>query len=191
LETLDQIINGCIVNNANCQRLFYDLYRGFASKIVFRYIYHYERASDVVTDGFIKSFTHFNKFIKGEGELEKQVMGWLKRIMINTSIDELRRSNMLPEIGGISEQVWDYSDKTYDADQLILYKDLVSIVKELPPDYRTVFNLYVLDGYNHSQIADMMHISVSTSRSSLTRAKALLQNRIKNMEEGKYAGYES
>ena len=92
---------------------------------------------------------------------------------------------MLPEIGGIPEQVWDYSDKTYDADQLLLYKDLVSIVKELPPNYGTIFNLYVLDGYNHSQIADMLHISVSTSRSGLTRAKAILQDMIKNMEEGK------
>lgn len=191
METLEQIINGCIANDANCQRLFYNLYRGFASKVVFRYIYHYERAGDVVTDGFIKTFNHFNHFKKGEAGLEKQVMGWLKRIMINAAIDELRRSNMLPEIGGIPEEVWDYSDKTYDADQLTLYKDLVSMVKELPPNYRTVFNLYVLDGYNHSQIADIMHISVSTSRSSLTRAKALLQNRIKNMEEGRYAGNES
>jgi len=139
-----------------------------------------------VTDGFIKVINHFNQFKTEEGaDLEKATMGWLKRIMINAAIDELRRSNMLPEIGGIPEQVWDYSDKTYDADQLVLYKDLVSIVKELPRNYRTVFNLYVLDGYNHSQIADMLHISVSTSRSSLSRAKSILQDMIKNMEEGK------
>ena len=191
LETLDKIINGCIAKDARYQRLFYNLYRGFASKIVFRYIYRFEKTGDVVTDGFIKAFSHFNQFKKGEGTLEKLVMGWLKRIMINTAIDELRRSQMIPEIGGIPDQVWDYSDKTHDADQLLLYKDLVSLVKELPPNYRTVFNLYVLDGYSHSQIADMLHISVSTSRSSLSRAKAFLQERIKNMEEGKYAGYES
>jgi len=191
LETLNEIINGCIAKEAKYQRLFYNLYRGFASKIVFRYIYRFEKTSDVVTDGFIKAFNHFDQFIKGEGDLEKLVMGWLKRIMINAAIDELRRADMMPEIGGIPEQVWDYSDKTYDADQLLLYKDLVSLVKELPPNYRTVFNLYVLDGYNHSQIADILHLSVSTSRSSLSRAKAFLQNMIKNMEEGKYAGYES
>jgi RNA polymerase sigma-70 factor (ECF subfamily) len=186
LESLNQVITGCIAKEAKYQRLFYDLYRGFASKIVFRYIYRYEKASDVVTDGFIKAFNHFDSFKKDEkANLEKLIMGWLKRIMINTAIDELRRSNMLPEIGGIPEQVWDYSDKTYDADQLLLYKDLMSLVKDLPPNYRTIFNLYVLDGYNHSQIADMLHISVGTSRSGLSRAKAILQDMIKNMEEGK------
>jgi len=191
LEPLNEIINGCIAGEAKCQRLFYNLYRGFASKIVFRYIYRFEKTSDVVTDGFIKAFNHFDQFKKGEGDLERLVMGWLKRIMINVAIDELRRADMIPEIGGIPEHVWDYSDTTYDADQLVLYKDLVTLVKELPPNYRTVFNLYVMDGYSHSQIADILHISVSTSRSSLSRAKSFLQTMIKNMEEGKYAGYES
>lgn len=186
METLDQIIDGCIAREAKYQRLFYNLYRGYASKIVFRYIYRFEKASDVVTDGFIKAFSHFDSFRKEQDAgLEKLVMGWLKRIMINAAIDELRREHMMPEIGGIPEEVWEYSTKAHDADQLLLYKDLVSCIKELPPNYRTVFNLYVLDGYNHSQIADMLGISVSTSRSSLTRAKAILQDMIKNMEEGK------
>lgn len=186
MESIGQIIKGCIDKKAKYQKLFYDHYRGFASKIVFRYIYRYEKAVDVVTDGFIKAFNHFDHFqYKGGEDSEKMVMGWLKKIMINCAIDELRKTNMLPEIGGIPEQVWDYSDKNYDADQLLLYKDLVSLIKELPPNYGIVFNLNVLDGYNHSQIADMLHISVSTSRSSLTRARAHLQKLIKNMEDGK------
>lgn len=186
MENIGQIINGCIGKEAKFQRLFYDRYRGFASRVVFRYIYRYEKAVDVVTDGFIKAFNYFDHFQKQDGEdLEKLVMGWLKRIMVNCAIDELRKSNMLPEIGGIPEHVWEISDKNNDADQLVLYKDLVSLIKELPPNYRVVFNLYVLDGCNHSQIADILRISVSTSRSSLTRAKTLLQNLIKNMEEGK------
>jgi RNA polymerase sigma-70 factor (ECF subfamily) len=186
LERIGHIINGCINKEPKCQRLFYDYYRGFASKVVFRYIYRYEKAIDVVTDGFIKAFNHFDHFQKqDEKDLEKLVMGWLKRIMINCAIDELRRGNMLPEIGGIPEHVWEISDKNNEADQLVLYKDLVSLIKELPPNYRIVFNLYVLDGYTHSQIADMLRIAVGTSRSNLTRAKELLQRLIKNKEEGK------
>ena len=186
MESIGQIINGCIGKEAKFQRFFYDRYRGFASKVVFRYIYGYEKAADVVTDGFIKAFNYFDHFQKNDAaDLEKLVMGWLKRIMINCAIDELRKGNMLREIGGIPEHVWEISDKNNDADQLILYKDLVSLVKELPPKYRIVFNLYVLDGFNHSQIADLLRISVSTSRSSLSRAKELLQNLIKNMEENK------
>ena len=174
---------------AKCQRLLYDRFRGFAMKIVFRYIYRYEKAVDVVTDGFVKAFVHFEQFrVNKEVDLELLFMGWLKRIMINCAIDELRRDNMLPEIGGIPEEVWEISQKQDDADQMILYKDLVSMIKNLPPQYRVVFNLNVLDGYSHSEIAELMKISVSTSRANLSRARALLQNFIKTMEEGKYAG---
>ena len=168
------------------QRLLYDRYRGFACKIVFRYIYRYDKALDIVTDGFVKAFKHFESFkMQPVDDSEKQLMGWLKRIMINCAIDELRHNKMLPEIGGIPEDVWDITDKNDDADQLILYKDLIVLVKQLPPAYGAVFNLYVLDGYTHSQIAELLSIPVSTSRSSLSRAKTLLQNLIKNMEEGK------
>ena len=189
MENINQIVNGCINKEPKYQRLLYDHYRGFASKVVFRYIYRYEKAIDVVTDGFVKAFNHFDHFKKLKEEkdesIEKLLMGWLKKIMINCSIDELRRSNMLPEIGRIPENIWEMTDKNYDADQLLLYKDLIILIKELPPNYRTVFNLYVLDGYTHSEIADMLKITVSTSRSSLTRAKVLLKNLIKNMEEEK------
>jgi RNA polymerase sigma-70 factor (ECF subfamily) len=186
LENINHIVNGCINKEPKYQRLLYDRYRGFASKVVFRYIYRYEKAIDVVTDGFVKAFNHFDQFKKCEEEdVEKLLMGWLKRIMINCSLDELRRNNMLSEIGGIPEDVWDITDKSNDADQLLLYKDLIILIKELPPNYRLIFNLYVLDGYAHSQIADMLKISISTSRSSLSRAKAFLQNLIKKMEEEK------
>jgi RNA polymerase sigma factor (sigma-70 family) len=185
LESLHHIIRGCMAKEPVCQRLFYNRYRGFALKIVFRYIYRYEKANDVVTDGFVKAFIHFGQFRQTIDDEEKALMAWLKRIMINCSIDELRKTNMLPEIGEIRQDIWDVSERNDDADQLLLYKDLVSIVKELPSNYRVVFNLYVLDGYSHSQIAELMHTSVSTSRSSLTRAKTLLQKLITNMEEGK------
>lgn len=117
--------------------------------------------------------------------MEQLLMGWLKRIMINCAIDELRKSYMIPEIGGIPDDVWEITDRNDNADQLLLYKELVSLIKLMPPTYRIVFNLYVIDGYSHIQIADMMQIPVSTSRSNLSRAKAFLQTLIKKMEEGK------
>jgi RNA polymerase sigma factor (sigma-70 family) len=171
------------------QRMVYERFRGFALKTVFRYIYRYEKAVDVVNDGFIKAFTHFDKFKPGgEAHNEKILMGWLKRIMINTAIDELRRNKMMPEIGGIPEDVWDLTDKNQDADQLLLYKDIIILIKELPPAYRTVFNLYVIDGFNHYEIADLLKISVGTSKSGLSRARVMLQKSIKKSEEENYAG---
>ena len=164
--------------------MVYRQFLGFAYKIVFRYIYRYEKAIDVVNDGFVKAFCHFEQFHPREEDgLEKQLMGWLKRIMINCAIDELRKASMMPEIGRISEEVWDIPDNSYNADRLLLYRDLILLIKELPPNYRIVFNLYVVDGYTHAEIADMLDISIGTSKSSLSRARAILQNAIRNLEE--------
>ncbi len=116
---------------------------------------------------------------------EKILMGWLKKIMINASIDELRKGNMLPEIGGIPDEIWEIPDTSRDADQLVLYKDLIVLIKELPPPYRVVFNLYVIDGYMHSEISDLLKISIGTSKSKLARARSLLQNSLKKMENAK------
>jgi RNA polymerase sigma-70 factor (ECF subfamily) len=186
LENIARIIKGCVNKEPKYQRLVYDRYRHFASRIVFRYIYRYEKAMDIVTDGFVKAFLHFERFTYStEADAEKQLMGWLKKIMINCAIDELRRANLLPEIGEISEEVWNLSAKNEEADQLLLYKDLISVIRELPPTYRLIVNLYILDGYNHSQIADLMKISVSTSRANLTRARSYLKDAVKKMEDEK------
>jgi len=186
LENITYIIKGCIQRDHKYQRIIYNQYRGYALKIVFRYIYRYDKAVDVVNDGFVKLFRSIEKFDLGDDtDHERKFMGWFKRILVNTAIDELRRGSMLPEIGGIPEHVWDIKDNSQDADQLLLYKDLIILIKELPPACRVVFNLYVIDGYTHSEIADMIKIPIGTSKSSLSRARLLLQNSIKKMEEAK------
>jgi RNA polymerase sigma-70 factor (ECF subfamily) len=139
---------------------------------------------DVVNDGFIKFFSkidHFKKFTAEDAE--KMLMGYLKRIMINAAIDELRRCKMAPEIGGIPDYVWDIPDHSENAEQMILYKELIVLIKELTPQYRAVFNLYVIDGYNHLEIADLLNIPVGTSKSCLSRARTLLQNNINKTED--------
>ncbi len=186
MENIKHIIKGCVANDHKYQKMIYERYRGYALKIVFRYIYRYEKAIDVTNDGFVKLFAGFSKFKTDKDEdIEKMLMGWMKRIMINASIDELRRSNMLPEIGGIPEYVWDMPDKSHEADQLLLYKDLIILIKELPPSFRAVFNLYVIDGYTHSEIADLLKIAIGTSKANLSKARLLLQKSIKKMEEAK------
>ena len=141
---------------------------------------------DVVTDGFVKLFRHFDQFnYANDPDAEKQLMGWIRRIMINCAIDELRKTDMIPEIGQIDEEVWDIDSKSDEADQAVLYKDLIKVIKDLPTQYRAIFNLYVLDGYSHSEIADVMKISVSTSRSGLARGRAILKESILKMEESK------
>lgn len=184
LESLTQILTGCLRREHKYQKTLYEKYYGFALKTVFRYIYRYDIARDVTNDGFIKFFTKIEQFKVGnEVDLEKMLMGYLKRIMINMAIDELRRGKMAPEIGGIPDTVWDIPDRAENAEQIILYKELILLIKELAPQYRAVFNLYIIDGYNHMEIADMLKIPVGTSKSCLSRARILLQNNIKKTED--------
>ncbi len=181
MKDLQSIIKGCINKEPKEQEKLYHRYYGFALKTVFRYIYRYEKAVDVVNDGYVKLFNAFNKFQCIDIEnIEKVLMGWIKRIMVNTAIDELRRNNMMPEIGGIPEYVWEEADQSAPADQKILYKELITLVKKLPPSYRTVFNLYVIDGYSHQEIAETLNISVGTSKSNLHKAKMHLKKIIED-----------
>jgi RNA polymerase sigma-70 factor (ECF subfamily) len=92
---------------------------------------------------------------------------------------------MIPEIGGIDNTLWEISDRNDNADSLLLYKDLVILIKQLPPLYRAVFNLYVIDAYTHVQIAETLNMPIGTSKSCLSRAKALLQDQLNKMESGK------
>lgn len=148
---------------------------------MFRYIYHYDKAVDVVNDGFVKVFRNFEKFqFRDIENLEMVLMGWMRMIMINTAIDQLRKHNFLPEIGDISESTWAQEDKSQSSDQVLLYKELVKQIKKLPPSYRTVFNLYVIDGLTHQEIANLLGISVGTSKSNLSKARVILQNIVKN-----------
>lgn len=189
MENIDRIIQGCIAKEYICQKMVYRNYRGFAMKLVFRYIYRHEQVVDVVNDGFVKLFNGFQNFKIAESEEgnRKKLMGYIKRIMINTVIDELRKGNMSPEIGGIPEYVWGFTLKGQDADQQILYKALISMIKELPPTYRIVFNMYEIDGFNHLEIAEILQIPVGTSKSNLSRAKSILQTKIRKSEEINYA----
>jgi RNA polymerase sigma factor (sigma-70 family) len=183
LENITHIIQGCIRKEYKYQKILYELYLGFALKIAFRYMYRYEKAIDVVHDGFVKLFNHFPNFHLGtEADNEKMLFAWLKKIIINASIDELRKGQMLPEIGGIPEYVWQISDNNNDADQHLLYKELFVLILELPSSFRTVFNLYVIDGYSHAEISKMLNIPVGTSKSNLSRARVILQKNIKKRE---------
>ena len=108
-------------------------------------------------------------------------MGWLKTIMIHTAIDRLRKDNFLPEIGMTNEEIW-IEDKSQSADQALLYKELINEIKKLPPGYRVVFNMYVIDGFTHQEIANQLKIAVGTSKSNLSKAKTLLRSYIKKNE---------
>ena len=180
MTNIRDIITGCAVNNHKYQKILYERYYGYALKTVFRYIFKYEKAVDVANDGFVKLFRHFNQFKADDIEnMERMLMGWIRRIMINNAIDELRKNNMMPEAGSASDAAWEETNGADNADQLLLYKDLMEQVRKLPPMYRAVFNMHAIDGLNHNEIAEALGIAVGTSKSNLWKARNLLQAYLK------------
>ncbi len=180
------IIEGCKRKDTRCQKILYERFYGYALKIAYRYVYRYEVAVDVTNDGFVKLFRHIERFKYDDKDFpERLLMSWLKRIVINTSIDELRKNNMTLEIGGIPDYVWEETDHSRNADQTLLYKELISHVKKLPPMYRIVFNMFVIEGWSHFEIAYALGISIGTSKSNLSRARGILKEIIKQKEEVK------
>lgn len=185
LKFLDEIIIGCIENNQRDQKLLYERYYGYCLKIVFRYIFRYDKAVDVVNDGFVKVFGKLHTFhYEQSSKVEMILMGWMRTIMVNTAIDRLRKDNFMPEIGITNEGIW-IEDKSQTSDQQVLYKDLIQEVKKLPPTYRIVFNMYVIDGYTHQEIANQLKIAVGTSKSNLSKARTLLQSYLKKADLAK------
>lgn len=165
-----------MANDRKSQKMLYEHYYGFAFKVVYRYIYRYDKVADVVNDGYVKVFRNFSGFVLTENVApEACLMAWMKRIMVNTAIDELRKTQLLPEIGNLAEPADNTVDKQTSADNAILYKELIEEIKKLPPVYRAVLNMYVIDGFTHAEIAAQLGITVGTSKSNLFKARAYLQ----------------
>jgi RNA polymerase sigma factor (sigma-70 family) len=179
LKNLLTIVEGCINNDSKCQKALYEHYYGYALKIVFRYIFRYDKATDVTNDGFVKVFRNINRFeCKNAEETEMVLMGWMRRIMVNTAIDELRKNHMTPEIGYVPDHVWEPADPAQHSDQNLLYKELIEQVRKLPPSYRAVFNMHIIDGFPHQEIADKLGITVGTCKSHLSKAREHLKKTI-------------
>ncbi|MET0300106.1 MAG: RNA polymerase sigma factor [Flavitalea sp.] len=186
MENLKEIIVNCIRNSNRDQRILYEQFYGYCLKTVFRYVYHYDKAVDVVNDGFIKIFRNLHKFeFKPDVNTQMLLMGWMRMIMVNTAIDHLRQNQFAPEIGEIPDYVWESQDKSQSSDQHLLYKELIKEIKKLPPGYRAVFNMYVIDGFTHKEISEQLGISIGTSKSNLSKARMLLQNILKKSDQAR------
>lgn len=174
MNNLNFIIECCKDSDAKQQKVLYERYYGYAFSIAFTYICQYDEAHFIVNDSFIKLFRNIHRFVYvNTNETEPQLKAWLKRIVVNTAIDELRRRDKP------FESFQDTSAEACYADHPLLYKELVLQVKTLPKAYRAVFNMHTIDGFKHSEIAQRLGISVGTSKSNLSKAKIYLRKLIK------------
>lgn len=188
LESLHTLLKCCLKDDRKSQQLLYENYYKFALKIAFRYIDEYNDALTITNDAFIKVFKNLKQFeLTTDAQiLEPRFFGWLKKIVINTSLDFLKKENRQIAFENIDNpQIWELSEKSELADSKLLYKELIGFLKELPPSYNRVFNLYVIDGYGHAEIAELLHISIGTSKSNLFKAKEILQKKVAEFFETK------
>jgi len=171
LEDFKPIISECIDGSRKAQSM---LYHQFAPKmfgVCLRYAKDATEAEDNLQDGFIKVFANLKNF-RHDGSLE----GWIRRIMINVSLEKLRKQHLLYPVEDVA--VYDTVNFSDDVLAKIAADDLMKLIQQLPPRYRMVFNLYVMEGYSHQEIAKEMSITQGTSKSNLARAREILKKKI-------------
>ena len=170
--TESDLLQGCLSGNRRMQE---ELYRRFSPRmyaVCLRYAGKAEEAEDILQEGFIKVFRKMDSY-RGDGSFE----GWMRRIFVNTAIEHFRRKRYL--MPGTEREENTIEGKYTSVLDDLGAKDILALVQELSPGYRTVFNMYVVEGYTHREIADMLGISEGTSKSQLSRAKVILQDMVR------------
>lgn len=172
------LVQECVLGNRHYQEVFYKKYSQKMYNLCLAYTSSHDDAKDVMQDGFVKAFTSL-KHYQGNGSLE----GWVRKIIVNTAIDFYRKKSK--EIKNIN--IDDVHDLTYDVSVLdaLHAKHLVDLIQKLPEGANLIFNLYVVEGYSHEEIAKKLDISIGTSKSQLSRAKSLLINYIEKFSAEK------
>jgi RNA polymerase sigma-70 factor (ECF subfamily) len=171
VDPIKDIIKGCLKGNRKCQEELYKMFSDRMFGLCLQYANSYDDACDILQDGFIKVFRKMDQY-SGKGSFE----GWMRRVMINTALERYRSQLHLYPLTE-NEAVGD--EAVYeDVFEKLSVEDLVKMVQDLPPRYRMVFNMYAIEGYSHKEIAEMMGITVGTSKSNLSRARDILQKKV-------------
>ena len=171
-----ELIKGCIKQDAKCQRLLFDQYAGKMMTVCLRYAHDSMEAEDMLQEAFIRVFNYIEQF-KFEGSFE----GWIRRVVVNTALKHLQKKRLnFTEINDNSQQGPKMESYAYSN---LGEEELMKLINRLPSGYKTIFNLNVIEGYSHEEIAKMLQIQPSTSRSQLVKARKMLQNQILNLQK--------
>ncbi len=165
------LIQGCIAGEKRMQEELYNRFSPKMFAVCIRYAGNADDAQDILQDGFVKIFKNLSRF-RSEGSFE----GWIRRIFVNTAIEHLRRKKFLKPIAEKEENTIPY--KEVSVLDSLGEKDIMNLISQLSPGYRTVFNMYVVEGYTHKEVGDILGISEGTSKSQLARARMILQSMV-------------
>lgn len=175
---MDQLLQGCIKNDRKSQKALYQAFYGYGLSISLRYSEEREEAVELLNEAFMKVFKNLNKF-----DLSKPFKPWFRQITINTCINHLKKKKI-----DFSSSLEELQDQSASEEILssISYQEILSMIRQLSPAYRTVFNLYVIEGYKHEEISRILDVSVGTSKSNLSKAKKSMQRILNTHFESNY-----
>jgi len=169
MENDYELVDACLEGNPSAQRSLYDRFSSKMYGVCLRYAKNEEEALDILQDGFVKVFQKLDKF-KKEGSLE----GWIRRVIVNTALDQIRKNKKEQGNVAIDKVEFMVSSNEYIIENLMA-EDLLNILQQLPAGYRTVFNLFAIEGYSHKEIAEELGVTENTSKSQYSRAKSYMQ----------------
>lgn len=167
------IVDGCTQHEPTAQKRLYERFCGKMMAVCCRYVKSREEAEDILQEAFLKVFQNIHKY-GFQGSLE----GWIRRIMVNTAIDYIRKNKALVMETQLNENQHDAVNDDADALANLEVDYLMQIIQELPDGYRLVFNMFAIEGYSHNEIAEQLNITASTSRSQYARAKGFIKKRL-------------
>ncbi|MVM29526.1 sigma-70 family RNA polymerase sigma factor [Spirosoma sp. HMF4905] len=181
IPALTDILAGCLRNHRRSQELLYRQFYGYAMSVCLRYAPTRDEALEVLNDGFLKVFTRLDQY-----DPAQPFKGWLRRILINSAIDHYRQEvrHQHEDVDKVAQVA---VSEAADAFSQLSYEELLGFVQRLSPAYRLVFNLYVMDGFTHEEIAGQLGISVGASKSNLARARENLRQLLKHINYDEYA----
>jgi len=162
----EHIFKGCLKREVKAQKAFYQHFSSSMYAVCLRYSNTKEDAKDILQDGFVKVFCKLEQFT-GKGSLE----GWMKRIFINTALEHYRVNKVYQQQSDV-EAAYSVSESAV-AIEKITQKEILFVLNQMAPGYRTVVNMYAIEGYSHAEIAEILGISEGTSKSQLSRARAI------------------
>jgi RNA polymerase sigma factor (sigma-70 family) len=174
-EELTYHVGACSLNKRESQKVLYNSFYGYAMAICDRYTSNQEDALEIMNDGFLKIFKEIHHYQPAYADVVGSFKGWLRKIMVYTAIDHFRKNQKHKVVTELDSVVYQVESVSEDAIDKLSHEEIIRAVQELSPGYRTVFNLFIIEGLSHEEISNKLGISTGTSKSNLSKARRQLQ----------------
>ncbi|MBL7747574.1 MAG: sigma-70 family RNA polymerase sigma factor [Chitinophagaceae bacterium] len=174
-EELTYHVEGCALNRRESQKVIYSSFYGYAMAVCDRYANNQDDAVEILNDGFLKVFREIHHYQPAYSDVVSSFKGWIRKIMVYTAIDHFRKNQKHKMVTQLDPVEYQMATSSADAIDKLSYDEIIRAIQELSPGYRTVLNLFIIEGLSHEEIAEKLEISTGTSKSNLSKARKQLQ----------------